>query len=573
MEESATAKELRELECDMALAFGWSEHVGPYLPMPTPTSIRLLEVAPGQPFRLSFKIVNLDDLPVYSVLSYTWGNPRGILPSGEDVEADRIAMLAKYPVNCENCVLEVSANCYEFLKWFQTFQQAVCAGWEGVRVFNVSSKHVRYIWVDAICINQHSTKDKNCQVRIMDRVYRQAGKALIWLGAADELTQEGLTTMISFATAAHALRAHKIPKESRSRLIGRPGNSPLLAKLRLPRLGPRQWQAVLSMYRRTWFSRAWTVQEFALAKGSIVVCGDWMNVWSLWSESSFFLMESDWAMILTKMETRKAHNESTIARLKYDGLLGDCPPGQSVTILYDVKDSFFFPLICLRDISYIQREISRQRWTFSKLTFPLQRMLGTLSHSNSSHPADHIYAFLGLVPASSWEGLSIDYNRPTADTFVQTTWAMIKSTKTLSILSFSELKLMGGVKDLPTWVPDYTTRQVMKPLDPGSSFPFAGNPPGYFNASKKSLYNSPIKDTLSRTLIVSGYHQCIIAEVEKRNPLRSPDITEKHEPSKLPSIDWKDVFRFDQSLSMLSLPKISTLHFPKLDERPLSSNA
>jgi hypothetical protein len=78
MEATSSGMELRELEREMAIAFDWTEWRGPYLPLPTPTSIRLLFVAPkehedpAESIRCSLSIVDLNDVPVYSALSYTW---------------------------------------------------------------------------------------------------------------------------------------------------------------------------------------------------------------------------------------------------------------------------------------------------------------------------------------------------------------------------------------------------------------------------------------------------------------------------------------------------------------------
>jgi hypothetical protein len=78
MKETPTKKELRELEGEIAIAFDWTEWRGPYLPLPTPTSIRLLFVAPKEhedareTIRCSLKFVDLNNVPVYSALSYTW---------------------------------------------------------------------------------------------------------------------------------------------------------------------------------------------------------------------------------------------------------------------------------------------------------------------------------------------------------------------------------------------------------------------------------------------------------------------------------------------------------------------
>jgi len=43
----------------------------------------------------------------------------------------------------------------------------------------------RKIWVDAICIDQSSTTERNHQVALMGEVYKLAKRVLIWLGEGD----------------------------------------------------------------------------------------------------------------------------------------------------------------------------------------------------------------------------------------------------------------------------------------------------------------------------------------------------------------------------------------------------
>lgn len=52
---------------------------------------------------------------------------------------------------------------------------------------------VRYIWIDAICIDQSSIKDKQRQIANMGFVYSLAQRVLVWLG--DHVTRDGLLTL------------------------------------------------------------------------------------------------------------------------------------------------------------------------------------------------------------------------------------------------------------------------------------------------------------------------------------------------------------------------------------------
>jgi hypothetical protein len=41
------------------------------------------------------------------------------------------------------------------------------------------------IWTDALCINQDDILERNVQVSLMSRIYREARTVLIWLGEAE----------------------------------------------------------------------------------------------------------------------------------------------------------------------------------------------------------------------------------------------------------------------------------------------------------------------------------------------------------------------------------------------------
>lgn len=40
----------------------------------------------------------------------------------------------------------------------------------------------RFLWIDAICINQYLNEEKNQQVAIMSEVYTKAARVIVWLG-------------------------------------------------------------------------------------------------------------------------------------------------------------------------------------------------------------------------------------------------------------------------------------------------------------------------------------------------------------------------------------------------------
>lgn len=56
----------------------------------------------------------------------------------------------------------------------------------------VALEHIReqhkavVLWVDAVCINQDDTIEKNAQVQMMGKIYMKASVVLVWLGPSDD---------------------------------------------------------------------------------------------------------------------------------------------------------------------------------------------------------------------------------------------------------------------------------------------------------------------------------------------------------------------------------------------------
>ncbi|KAJ4191879.1 hypothetical protein NW767_010786 [Fusarium falciforme] len=125
-----------------------------YIPLSGPKKIRLLSLHPAwrssQPIKCSFREITLQDNVAsvdYEALSYTWGAPRGT-----------------EPIQCEGRTILVTPNCEQALLHLrQRFKP-------------------RTLWIDAICINQQSTEEKNQQVSMMGDIYTSATRTILWLG-------------------------------------------------------------------------------------------------------------------------------------------------------------------------------------------------------------------------------------------------------------------------------------------------------------------------------------------------------------------------------------------------------
>ncbi|KAH9206467.1 heterokaryon incompatibility protein-domain-containing protein [Leptodontidium sp. 2 PMI_412] len=108
----------------------------------------------------------------------------------------------------------------------------------------------RFLWIDAICINQDKDDERSSQVAMMSLVYAAATKACVWLGEDD----------------VESTMAIKFIREDINQLK----NFDSLCK---DQQHAPKWRSLLMLMQRPWFSRRWVVQEIVLAKNALVYCG------------------------------------------------------------------------------------------------------------------------------------------------------------------------------------------------------------------------------------------------------------------------------------------------------------
>ena len=116
----------------------------------------------------------------------------------------------------------------------------------------------RYLWIDAVCLNQDDELEKAQQIPIMGLIYELARDVCIWLGPGNQ------DTVNLFALFQHVSGTG----ECEQRLMaGR------VAFLMGKSLGLNGLGCVLDFFRQRWFSRRWVIQEACLARQATVHCG------------------------------------------------------------------------------------------------------------------------------------------------------------------------------------------------------------------------------------------------------------------------------------------------------------
>jgi hypothetical protein len=141
----------------------------------------------------------------------------------------------------------------------------------------------RFLWIDALCIDQENKEERGQQVQRMGSIYSKAEQVIIWLGEATYDTDYIMHYMkqLEKESIKHASGNQKITDEQWASIW--------LAVVHCLSDDQRDLlvKGFLSLLHRNWFKRVWVIQETANARAAEIVCGS-----SSISASIFVLMPS-----------------------------------------------------------------------------------------------------------------------------------------------------------------------------------------------------------------------------------------------------------------------------------------
>ncbi|EEU37988.1 uncharacterized protein NECHADRAFT_95927 [Fusarium vanettenii 77-13-4] len=326
-----------------------------YRPLHNKSAIRLLELFPSdnraEPLLGRLIESDLTLQPDYEAVSYVWGDTN----INDCIELDEQAV-------------SITANLHSAL----------------VHIRDASD--VRTLWVDALCIDQSTHAERNQQVTIMGDIYKSARQVLVWLGEA--------------ADDSHLVFEYL--KDDANNTFPN-----------LPRPPAQYRQAWKALVRRPWFFRTWVIQEVALSRKAIIMCGEESAPWKDLG-SGHRADISGGALGLSSVSSAP-------------GYKADHP-----FVGFD-NDSHVWRLRMLRPGSHPAEVVQYSR------------------ACQSSEVRDRVYGLLGLFDPGF---MAVDYDLPVEDIFRQFTEAAIRRTGDLGILKWFGVGPLS--KSLPSWVPDFT---------------------------------------------------------------------------------------------------------------------
>ncbi|KAI4276199.1 MAG: hypothetical protein LQ337_002666 [Flavoplaca oasis] len=360
-----------------------------YEGLSNPRNIRLMELLPAatqsEAVRCTLEQACLDVEPQYEALSYTWGDPSN--PS---------------LLYCNNAALSITSN--------------LDAALRHLRLQTGS----RALWVDAICINQADVEERSQQVALMRDVYTKASQVIAWLGE-EHLSDSGAMDFVD----PNPLPQNSSKKEYASKAIS---------------MGAKLSSSLLSaetLIQRPWFSRAWIIQEAALARRLQVQCGN---------------KTIDW--------------ESLHANLRLMNGLRDATSSERFTFNNNHYQRIEFVDFTRRNIEFDRRyarspQTADERSIGSSAWSQFHSAVVNARSYGASDRRDHVYALLGLVNESNGVHLPVDYSRPYSAVFRDFIRCIIHRTGSLSALGQID---SSPSTDLESWVPDYGRPSYVDPL-------------------------------------------------------------------------------------------------------------
>ena len=382
----------------------------------------------------------------------------------------------------------------------------------------------RPMWIDSISINQNDTTERNNQVAMMSDIYSTAMSVVVWLGMEDEQIHIGLKTLardsglwitrtmlqdlgLTGLGLENAIKAYCDDKQIQD---------------------PRNIEKLMA---RSWWSRTWVIQEIALAKRALIICG------------SVTVHPLSTVVILGFLCFMRRYDSSPVTDVTahFESVRFSGVHGIDALMIADISSRTSGHIgeweFMVKNFLKLSHAVPNVSWG-QRLSL---QNLGRLSWwSQSRDPRDKVFALIGIAcPDPQGQQIKVDYNIPVEEVFVQYGHLFIRgSPEPMQDLStgkdyyFEPLEGLSYVQDtpkphpelqdykakLPSWTPNFsahlaTCRIWSRRLNAAGDLP-----------------NSPaiLPHSDPRTLCVSGH---IVDDIIETEPTQNRG--DVHEPGVL----------------------------------------
>ncbi|KAH3984561.1 hypothetical protein HBH98_158910 [Parastagonospora nodorum] len=177
------------------------------------------------PLHLSLDTYADDDHPEYECTSYSWATD-----DGDDSLCCPIYVGKFWDVQLQ------TKNCFAMLRFLHP--------WRGIRI----------LWVDAVCINQRNTEEREAQVSKMRSIYDHCSRTVVYLGEDLVTSSRRFPTSLPLDTLGK-VDSRTLPFPAGHRLYGTN-------------------YTLRDLLSRRYFSRLWIIQELVVSDQVIIRIGD-----------------------------------------------------------------------------------------------------------------------------------------------------------------------------------------------------------------------------------------------------------------------------------------------------------
>ncbi|KAI0855014.1 HET domain-containing protein [Xylaria cubensis] len=335
--------------------------------------------------------VNINEAPPYFALSYAWDIQTKILP----IEVNRQGF-------------SVSSSLADAILRLQrlTVDDSSLNG------------RVEWVWIDKICINQEDLSERSKQVQMMNKVYSQAIRTVVWLGPDGDVCSPAWQLIDQiYGIFRRGNPDAKFMADIPFRMYSDQHHE----FLGLPKWDNEVWLHLRRLFKMPWFKRTWIIQEVALSQEDpILLHGRHRYPWYRLGWASSWLRRNGYLRLA--QIPNMMHNVDTISNVRR----------------------------------------SRARWRLDAL------LVTTSIKFHATDQRDKVYGLLGLAaesqdPTRLPKALVPSYELEVTEIYTKVALFFIQEYKSLAVLTRA-----SGVSDdlswaqrrhrlelLPSWVPNW----------------------------------------------------------------------------------------------------------------------
>lgn len=277
----------------------------------------------------------------------------------------------------------------------------------------------RFLWADAVCIDQSCKEEREHQVSHMLVIYEKATRVLVWLGKdVDGQAVKAAAALEEIAGECIRLGGGK-EKAHRSTLkyVDELWDVLPQGSLKGPRwTNPNSWKALAWLFSRPWFDRLWVIQEVNSNIEVDILCGG---------------VQTSWDVVALVASYIQRHPK--------------------IHLYWGFPDSYH------RNAYYMRRRL----W-FREVTLP--SLLNWGRSFSATEPLDRVYALMGMPSfAKMANPFKVDYSISTVDLGKKVAARCIQEMQSLRVLCYAQH--IEEKDTVPSWVPRWDCTEQYNPIN------------------------------------------------------------------------------------------------------------